>query len=228
MRPRPVVAFLDVNDTLSDLDLLRERFEYVGAQPQLLETWFASTLRDGIALAASGDYADFIEVGREVLRMLLSAETELRLPLDEAVDEIVSALPALPVRADVAPGLRRLRDTGVRVATLTNGSAANAEGLLGRAGLSELVDQDLDVSGARRWKPHPAPYAHACRVLDVSPRDAVLIAAHPWDIHGAKRAGMRGAWLNRRGGPYPDVFAAPDATAQDLPSLVDQLSSTDP
>jgi 2-haloacid dehalogenase len=219
----PAVAVLDVNETLSDLEPLRERVADVGAQRELLETWFASTLRDGIALTASGEYAGFLDVGRAVLRTLLTPVGQLSVPLQEATEHIVSGLAELPVHPDVAPGLRSLREAGVRVVTLTNGSAASAQGLLERAGLSEVVERNLDVAAVGRWKPHPFPYQHTCRTLGVAASDAVLIAAHPWDVHGAKRAGLRGAWVDRRGTPYPDVFARPDATADDLHSLVAQL-----
>jgi 2-haloacid dehalogenase len=46
---------------------------------------------------------------------------------------------------------------------------------------------------------------------------------HPWDIHGAKRAGLRAGWLDRQGGAYPEVFEPPDATARDFPALVRAL-----
>jgi 2-haloacid dehalogenase len=55
----PSLALLDVNETLSDLTPLAGRFQDVGAPRDLLSAWFAATLRDGIALAASGQYADF-------------------------------------------------------------------------------------------------------------------------------------------------------------------------
>ena len=51
----------------------------------------------------------------------------------------------------------------------------------------------------------------------------MLIAVHPWDIDGAKRAGLRGGWLNRRRSPYPDFFRPPDATAETLGGLADEL-----
>jgi 2-haloacid dehalogenase len=51
----------------------------------------------------------------------------------------------------------------------------------------------------------------------------VLIAAHPWDVHGAKRAGLPAAWLDRHSHPYPEVFAGPDWTANSLPALADEL-----
>jgi len=223
MNPAPSVALLDVNETLSDLAPLAERFEQVGAPTDLLPTWFAATLRDGIALAASGRYADFPDVARAALRQLLARVGGLGPPLDEAAEHILAGLGTLPVHPDVEPGLRRMREAGLRAATLTNGSASSTRGLLERAGIADLVERTLDASEVGRWKPAPEPYEHACRTLGVAPSAAVLIAVHPWDVHGAMRAGLRGAWLDRHGDPYPGVFLAPDLRAPDLPALVDQL-----
>jgi 2-haloacid dehalogenase len=223
MNPAPSVAILDVNETLSDLASLAERFEEVGAPGDLLATWFAATLRDGIALAASGRYADFPDVARAALRPFLARVRGLQSPVDEAADHVLAGIGTLAVHPDVEPGLQRLRDADFRIATLTNGSAAATQGLLGRAGIADLVERSLDVAEVRRWKPAPEPYTYACRRLGVPPGAAVLIAAHPWDVHGAKCAGLRGAWLDRHGDPYPSVFLAPDVSAPDLSDLVDQL-----
>jgi 2-haloacid dehalogenase len=51
----------------------------------------------------------------------------------------------------------------------------------------------------------------------------LLVAVHPWDIHGAARAGLSTAWINRRGGPYPDYFLAPDHTVSALDELAAAL-----
>jgi 2-haloacid dehalogenase len=223
MNPAPSVALLDVNETLSDLAPLAKRFEDVGAPGDLLQTWFAATLRDGIALAASGRYADFPEVARGALRPLLARVAGLGPPLDHAAEHILSGIGTLPVHPDVEPGLRRMQEAGLRIATLTNGRASVAAGLLERAGIADLVERNLDVSEVGRWKPAPEPYQHACRALGVAPSATVLIAAHPWDVHGAMCAGLRGAWLDRHSDPYPSVFLAPDASASELPALVNQL-----
>jgi 2-haloacid dehalogenase len=188
-----------------------------------VHTWFASTLRDGIAHAASGDYAEFRQVAHAVLRTLLAEVPHLSAPLDEAAEHVLAGIGTLAVHSDVPPGLRVLHESGVRVATLTNGGAAIVEGLLERAGLDGLVERNITVSEIRRWKPAPEPYRHACRTMDVAEGDAVLIAVHPWDVHGAKRAGLRGGWLDRDGSPYPDHFERPDVTAPDLPALARAL-----
>ena len=207
----PAVVIFDVNETLSDLSPLAARFEDAGAPGELLATWFAATLRDGIALAASGSYADFRDVGRANLLQLL--------PTPEAAEHVLDGFAALHVHPDVPDGIRILREADIRIATLTNGAAEIARGLLARAGLEALVERNLDVSAVRRWKPAPDPYLYACSELGVEPAQAVLVAAHPWDVHGARLARLRGAWLDRRGLPYPAVFEPPVWSGRDLPSL---------
>jgi 2-haloacid dehalogenase len=195
----------------------------VGAPGRLLELWFASTLRDGIALTAAGAYADFRTVALGVLRGQLTQIEALRRDPGDAAEHIVAGLGELDVHPDVPEGLRRLADAGMRMATLTNGAAEVAEKLLERAGLSNLVERRLSVDEVRRWKPAPEPYRHAARELAVSPGACALVAVHPWDIDGAKRAGLQTAWLNRKRDLYPDFFEQPDATAETLGGLAEAL-----
>ena len=39
--------------------------------------------------------------------------------------------------------------------------------------------------------------------------ESMLVAVHPWDIHGAHRAGLATAFI-RAGVRYPSFFARPD------------------
>jgi 2-haloacid dehalogenase len=223
--PVTTCVILDVNETLSDLTPLADRLEDVGAPRHLLATWFAGTLRDGIGLAAAGGYAEFRDVGADVLRAMLSAVGDLRGALDEAVDHVLQGFATLSVHPDVPGALRRLHDAGIRLATLTNGAAENALHLLQRAHLDDLVERFLSVSEVGRWKPAPEPYRYACAELGVPAADAVLIAAHPWDIDGAKRAGLRAAWLDRANRPFPRTMIPPDFTASDFETLASELAT---
>jgi 2-haloacid dehalogenase len=49
MPDRPDLIVLDVNETLSDMAPMGQRFADVGAPPLLAKVWFASLLRDGFA-----------------------------------------------------------------------------------------------------------------------------------------------------------------------------------
>jgi 2-haloacid dehalogenase len=220
---RPTLVLFDVNETLSDLEPLRGRFEQVGAHPHLLEVWFASTLRDGFALTAAGAYADFRAVALGVLRGLLAHVETLQREPDDAAEHILAGFAELDVHPDVAGAMRRLAEADVRMATLTNGAADIAGKLLERAGLADLVERRISVDEVRRWKPAPEPYLHAARDLGVEPGRCTLVAVHPWDVDGAKRAGLQAAWLNRRNTPYPEFFAAPDFTGETLITLAEVL-----
>jgi len=110
---------------------------------------------------------------------------------------------------------------------LSNGSASGAEALLDRAGLRGDFEALLSVEDAGAWKPAMEAYAYALDRCDVDPMGAILVAVHPWDIDGAARAGLSSALINRRGGPYPRYFRAPDLSARSLTDLADQLSRFD-
>lgn len=217
------VVVLDVNETLSDLVPLRARFADVGASEELAPTWFAAVLREGMALAAVGQQAAFADVGRHVLDVLLPAELTVR--RSAAVDHVLTGFTALPVHPDVPDGLRALRELGVRVVTLSNGAASVAEALLERAGVAHLVEATLSVADAGVWKPAAAAYAHAVAWSGEPAEAHLLVAVHPWDVHGAQQAGWSGAWVDRPGTtPYPGYLDAPALRVRDLPDLARRLA----
>ncbi|TWD81034.1 2-haloacid dehalogenase [Kribbella amoyensis] len=211
------VLVLDVNETLSDLEPLRARFTAAGLAEESLDTWFAATLRDGFALTAADSYAGFRTIGGDVLKAQLAA-AGLE-PSEDVVTGILSGFTELSTYPDVAPGLRRLRELGIRLVTLTNGAARMSERMFTEAGVLDLLEYRLDVETTGKWKPHHAAYEYAANVCGVSPEQMALVAVHPWDVDGARRAGLRGWYLDRRGTPYPEAFLAPDLIASDLVEL---------
>ncbi|WND39769.1 haloacid dehalogenase type II [Streptomyces sp. BB1-1-1] len=222
----PQVLVFDVNETLSDLSPLRVRFEEVGAPPHLLETWFAGVLRDGFALTAAGAFAEFSAVARDGIRALLP--TVHGWPGDsEAVEEaaryVLDGFAELDVHPDVPDGVQALHRAGFRLVTMTNGRAALTERLLTRAGVLGCFEAQLDVGGPRCWKPAPAAYRYAVEHVGVRPDQAMLVAVHPWDVDGAQRAGLGGAWLRRGPAAYPEVMIPPTYRAQNLRELAEML-----
>ena len=109
--------------------------------------------------------------------------------LKEAVDHIVAGFSELRVHPDVPEGLRRLADLGVRLVTLTNGSSTIAQRLLSEAGVEHCFESFLSVEQAGVWKPAREAYGYALEHCGVVAADAMLVAAHPRDTDGARRAG---------------------------------------
>jgi phosphoglycolate phosphatase len=88
----------------------------------------------------------------------------------------------------VAQSLARMREGGLRLACVTNKSAAFAAPLLEQIGLAPYLDAVVtsDQVGAR--KPDPAPFLYACRRLGVAPAAAAVIGDSANDAEGARAA----------------------------------------
>ena len=130
----------------------------------------------------------------------------------------------LDVQSDVPAGLSALAALGPRLVTLSNGEVSVAEQLFARAGLTAHFERQLSTEDAGIWKPAPAAYAYAAGRCRSRPGAMMLVAAHPWDIDGAHRAGLRTAWINRTGATYPEYFNAPTLEAGSLAHLAQLLS----
>lgn len=224
---RPSVIVLDVNETLSDLSPLAARFVEVGASASAAQVWFASVLRDGFALTAAGDSPSFGEVARTQLMVLLS-QSVLNRHVEDAARHVMEGFHSLELHPDVAPAVSRMREDGLRLVTLSNGSAAIAEGLLKAADVRDHFEQLLSAEDVGPWKPDARAYRHAVQTCRAQPSEALMVAVHPWDVHGAARAGMRTAWVNRTEAPYPSVFASPTCTVESLEELADLLTDGTP
>ena len=222
MNTQPSVIVFDVNETLSNMEPMKARFTEVGAPAELAALWFAQLLRDGFALAAAGGRESFATIGTGILRGLLRGFTANR-DLDDAVRHIMAGFGELDLHPDVTDGIRSLKNAGYRLVTLSNGSTQVAETLLSRSGLRSEFEKLLSVEQASAWKPVRAAYDYAADACGVRPEDMVLVAVHPWDIHGASHAGLGTAWLNRAGHDYPGHFRSPDFTVHTLSELANRL-----
>ncbi|KQU68875.1 haloacid dehalogenase type II [Phycicoccus sp. Root101] len=221
IRPRPGLVVFDVNETLSDMSGLQQTFADLGAPPALAGTWFASLLRDGFALTVTGVNPDFADLAATSLATVLRP---LQLDdVDLAVDRVMAAFATLPVHPDVLTGIPALAALEIRLVTLSNGSTGVAEGLLHRNGLTTTFERLLSVQAAPLWKPAGAAYQYALDVCGVAADEAMLVAVHPWDIHGAHHAGLRTAFINRTGATYPTCFARPEVEVTSLLELAEVL-----
>jgi 2-haloacid dehalogenase len=103
-------------------------------------------------------------------------------------------LPAFP---DVAPSLTSLKSSGHFLAAFSNGEAEVLREVLENAGLLALVDEIVSADEVRTFKPDPRVYAHAVQRLGPAADTIWLVSTNPFDIIGAKSAGLRTAWVQR-------------------------------
>jgi 2-haloacid dehalogenase len=106
---------------------------------------------------------------------------------------------------------------------LTNGSAYLGSSFVNRSGLGALVDRVISVGEVYRWKPAGMVYRYATEVMGTTPDRMALVAAHDWDCHGAKRAGLTTGWVSRKSGGFGAPFAPPDVVGEDLTEVAAKL-----
>jgi 2-haloacid dehalogenase len=221
-RTRPDVVAFDVNETLLDLAPVRAALVEHGQPEHLLPTVFARTLLTGLAAATAGTWCSF----RSAFDASLAQLTELSAAERSTVADAFLQLAPHP---DVEPALRKLRVAGVRVVTLTHGSAGVAEAGLSRGGVRALVERCLTAESIRAWKPNREAYLWAAGVCDVAPHQMALVAAHSWDVLGARRAGLTAAFTSARSERvYADVYEPPHVQGASLPDVVDALLALPP
>jgi 2-haloacid dehalogenase len=221
----PQAIAFDVMETMVALEPQAKRLKEIGVTTTPLEAVFVQALRDGIALAASGSFEPFAEVLRGCVLSALATEQKAPQPSydDSAIAEFLTGFGTLPAHADVEPALRLLADRGIPALFVTNGSWQTTEKIVQTNVLTALVRHIVSIDDVQAWKPLPAIYRHAAKVAGVAPESLCMIAAHPWDCHGAKSAGLSAAFVRRKHPYYPPTMTLPDAEADDLLSLVQAI-----
>ena len=218
---KPRVLFFDVNETLLDLAPLKRRIGDVLVDPGKAELWFATTLQHSLAMTVAGQYAAFTDIGAAVLQML-ARNSDIAMSAEDA-KQVLSVMRELAPHTDVAPAVKRLKASGMRLATLTNSSQAGIKSQMAHAGLSEFFEHQLSVESVGKFKPHADVYRWAARALGFALGDCMLVAAHGWDVAGAKWAGMQTAFIAREGQQKFPLAPAPDLDVADLSALADAL-----
>jgi 2-haloacid dehalogenase len=161
-------------------------------------------------------WGDFDELHRATLDDFLTVDPP-------TAERLVGAWHRLDPWPDVRAGLDALRQQHV-TATLSNGHLTLQVDLARHGDLR--FDCLLSAELARVYKPAPEAYRTAARLLGVEPGELMLVAAHPWDLQGAREAGLRTAFIDRPleygpGSPAREFDA--DVSAGDLHELASRL-----
>lgn len=210
-RPRAVV--FDVIGTVFPLDPLRPVITALGLPSAALEGWFAAGLRDAFALSASGDFAPLPEVLAGALDQVLSEQGLPANPRGKVA--LLDGMKQLLPRPDAEEAFELVARAGMPIIALSNGARPATQALLRRGRLDDLVAHVASVEDVGAYKPQREVYDHAVRLAGTRAGRVALVAVHPWDINGAKAAGLVTAFVSA-GRPYTPVMRKPDVVASTL------------
>ena len=158
-----------MNETLLDLESLAPTFERIFGERSVLRSWFAQLILYSEALTLAGSYVPFTDIGGAVLKMVATTRGISISAADRA--ELTEKFASMPPHPEVPDALRKLRDAGFRLFTLTDNTAEISGRQLKRAGLLDVFEHRFSVDDeVRRHKPAPEAYAAVARTLWVRSR----------------------------------------------------------
>jgi 2-haloacid dehalogenase len=220
MAARPLIVF-DVNETVLDLAALEPTFERIFGEKGAMRLWFANLIFYSAALTAAGSYVPFTDIGSAVLKML--ADTRGIKIDDKDKKELTERFSTMPPHPEVPAALRKLRNAGFRLFTLTDNLLEVQTRQLEHGGIVDLFEQRYSADAVKHHKPSPQAYAYVERELAVEPSQLCLVASHTWDTLGAVAAGWEAALIKRVGNDVLGVGPQPTIVGNDLDDIADQL-----
>jgi len=220
MAALPLIVF-DVNETLLDLQTMEPIFERIFGERQAMRLWFANFIMYSAALTVAGCYAPFTEIGAAVMKML--ADTRGIAITNADKQQLTESFSTMPPHPEVPAALRKLRDAGFRLFTLTDNLLEVQTRQLDHGGIVDLFERRFSADGVKHHKPSRQAYAYVERELGAEPSQLCLIACHTWDTLGAVAAGWDAALIKRVGNDVLGVGPQPSIIGNDLDDVADQL-----
>src|SRR6201987_2503117 len=222
MAALPLIVF-DVNETLLDLTTMEPTFERIFRDKGAMRLWFADLIMYSAALTVAGCYVPFTDIGAAVIKML--ADKRYIKINDEDKKELTEKFSTMPPHPEVPAALRKLRDAGFRLFTLTDNLLEVQTRQLTHGGIVDLFERRFSADGVKHHKPSRQAYGYVEKELGFAPSGFCLIACHTWDTLGAVAAGWEGALIKRPGNDVLGVGPQPHIVGDTLDDVANQLIS---
>ena len=212
------VAF-DIIGTCFSLEKPRQRLVDLGAPTHALDLWFAQTLRDAFALSYAGNYRPLKQVLEAELPRTMKM---LGIDLDTMqLSDVVKSFSELDLQSGALESFQILSEKGWQLVALTNGSEESTRKLLERANVIQHFASIFSCDAIQKTKPHPDVYAMPKRETS---GDVWMVAAHAWDIAGAKGAGLRTAFISQEEKEYLSIYPQPEIVANNLVAAANKIA----
>ena len=140
---------------------------------------------------------------------------------EDDVRTLVAAIERLACFPEVPAALARLQQ-GYKLVVLSNGDSDMLE--TAKQYHRIPFDAVISVAEANAFKPHRATYTMAARRMDVAMEEVLFVANHEFDCVGAKAAGMRTVFIDRRRRPFARWPHQPDLIVSSMTELADLLA----
>ena len=188
--------------------------------PSSFVTWWRRTHFENSMIDAllHKEHTPYREIGHRSVAFVLE-----RAGIEYTMDEVrylVGQIERLRPFPEVPEALARLQ-ARYPLVVLSNGDPDMLETAKAYHGVP--FDRVISVAEANSFKPHVATYAKAAELVGVSMDQVLFVANHAFDCIGAKAAGMRTAFIDRRQRPFGMTPHQPDIVVRTMKDLADLM-----
>lgn len=214
-------VFFDMNETVLNLGSLKEKFKKSFDSDYALKYWFTKLLHTSTVMGIMGYYKNFGQLAETVLESIYCESGKQLTQKDK--DAILGSFRNLAAHADVPKALDILKQNSLRAVVISNSSLVMMREQLTNAGIIKLFDNYYSVDTIEKYKPFSNIYEYAAGEEKLSPNNIMMIAAHDWDLFGAKKAGFKTAYIKRKKEVFNPYYEKPDISADNLTDLVREI-----
>jgi len=199
---------------------------YTANPASRLVTWWRRTHFENSMIDAllQREHTPYREIGREAVNYTLD-RAGIAHTMDE-VTNLVAQIEHLIPFPEVVDALTTIKARGLHLTILSNGDRDMLATGVAYSGTGHLWNRVISVAEANAFKPHAATYGTAARILERQPEEILFVANHAFDCVGAKGAGMRTAFIDRRGRPFGNSHYPPDLVLRNFTELATAVTAT--
>jgi 2-haloacid dehalogenase len=189
--------------------------------PNSFVTWWRRTHFENSMIDAllGREHTPYREIGHRSVALVLE-RAGIAYTMDE-VRDLVAEIEKLRPFPEVPEALARLQ-ARYKLAVLSNGDPDMLEAAKQHHRIP--FDQVISVAVANAFKPHVATYVKAAEIMGVRMDQVLFVANHAFDCIGAKSAGMRTAFIDRRRRPFSITPHQPDLLVSSMRELADVMA----
>ena len=207
----------DAYGTLLDLNLLNPPLNNrdPGVKSRFLALWRSKQLEYMWLRTLMKNYANFEVVSGDALKYAIRSMGVEESNSGNLMKEfrVVGCFP------DVIPTLRNLKQKGIRMVILSNGTKTLLNSALKANGLNGYFEEVLSVNQVKAYKPDWIVYELARKYFDFQPKNILFVSSNSWDVVGGGRFGFRTAWCNRSNSFFDELGYSPDWEISELGGL---------
>ncbi len=189
-------------------------------KPNSFVTWWRRTHYENSMIDAllHKEHTPYRTIGQRAVSFVMDRAGIVHTPAEAAA--LVAGIETLRTFPEVPAALARLQ-ARYRLVVLSNGDPDMLE--TAKQHHKIPFDQVISVAEANAFKPHVATYTRAAELAGVRMDQVLFVANHAFDCIGAKAAGMRTAFIDRRGRPFGDTPYQPDLLVPSMKDLADVM-----